>query len=294
MTSVFSCVLPEEAAVGLVIRSKKLPPVGARFVPLEESRDTGLCCAASEERGVGFEVVVLGFGTDVVECLSAFEGASCAVEGSCFARDAAVGAVRCDGISIGFVTCRGFALEFGDGFVLGDLSEVVPDRAIDAAVGAVKETLLGFFAACLSAVAPGEPLAWLAEDVPVFAAGFVRGVVDTGTGLPFVLAFTFSLSALLGRCCLASSGFGLKSSTAGGNALPALTAFASVKSAGFMALGFSSAPVVGLSGFMGGSSALLARELCSAISESSAGCRSGVLIVLPAALSIAPSDTSIP
>jgi hypothetical protein len=50
---------------------------------------------------------------------------------------------------IGFVTSRGLGFAVGDVFVLDDLSEPAPDRASDAAVGAVSELLLAFLTGAL-------------------------------------------------------------------------------------------------------------------------------------------------
>lgn len=90
----FSWVLPDDAAVGLVIRSKKLPSTAAKLLLPEvcEPRDSGRCPAASDERAGGFEEGICGFGLDAREALKEDEDA--AVSGSCFAFDEAVGAVR--------------------------------------------------------------------------------------------------------------------------------------------------------------------------------------------------------
>lgn len=69
---------------------------------------------------------------------------------SCFAREAAVGAVRCDGRLMGLVGSRFFGTCELDDFD-SDLSTPNPVRAIEAAVGAVSELLLAFFVGILVA-----------------------------------------------------------------------------------------------------------------------------------------------
>ena len=90
----FSCRWPDDAAVGLVIRSKKLPSTAAKLLLPDvcEPRESGRCPAASDDRAGGFVEGTCGFGLDERDALNEDEDA--AVSGSCFAFDEAVGAVR--------------------------------------------------------------------------------------------------------------------------------------------------------------------------------------------------------
>ena len=105
LTSLFSCVFPAEAAVGLIIRSRKLPSTGAEAVDflLAVCEDL-LSGLASEVRGVGLVDEVVGFiGLEEVDCLVVGAAVFVLEPVSWRAREAAVGAVRRDGRSIGFV-----------------------------------------------------------------------------------------------------------------------------------------------------------------------------------------------
>ena len=154
--STFSIVLLADEAVGRIIRSKKLPSTGAKFFFSEvcELCDSRRCLPAKDVRGAGFVDEVCGLGLDAVEDFSVL--VVDAAVGSCFARDEAVGAVRCDGRSIGFVASRGFGFDVGDVLLLDALSEAPPFLAIEAAVGAVREVLLAFFSGALLVDTFGE------------------------------------------------------------------------------------------------------------------------------------------
>lgn len=93
----FSATLPLLAAVGFVIRSRKLPSPGTVLLRLDIAEvdvcDSGRCPAAKEERGVGF-VDVCGFGLAVVEDRRDVVVDVDVALGSCLAFEAAVGAVR--------------------------------------------------------------------------------------------------------------------------------------------------------------------------------------------------------
>lgn len=60
----FSCVLPDDAAVGLIIRSRKLPSAAARLrrVDVCESRDLDRGTEASDDRALGLVAVACGLG----------------------------------------------------------------------------------------------------------------------------------------------------------------------------------------------------------------------------------------
>ena len=107
----FSWVLLELAAVGLIIRSRKLPPLGTELAA--EARESGRFGAlgATEGRG-GLAPVVLGAGRVVVDGFRVTFGSS-----PCLAAEAAVGAVRRAGRPTGRVG------DFGRGFLklLGEM-----------------------------------------------------------------------------------------------------------------------------------------------------------------------------
>ena len=116
-------------------------------------RDTGLFAWSSDERGVGFADDVGGFGREVVAGLPCgklplLPGAE--ETGSCFAREAAVGAVRRDDRSRVLVPSLGLGFELD---VVDCLLEVEKLRsepaalATEEAVGAVSELRLVFFEA---------------------------------------------------------------------------------------------------------------------------------------------------
>lgn len=258
LTSVFSCVLLALAAVGFIILSRKLPSAGAtlrRVREVCEVREPGRCSGASEDR-LGFAVVVEDFGVDVVELRRLLVAGFDVASGSCFARDEAVGAVRCEGRLIGLVVSLGLGLEVA---ALGPLS-LGPDRAIEAAVGAVSELRLGFLSGALAGCAFGDSVSAgfeadvadvgvlaLAGDLTELAAGFEGALVEMAAGLPVPLTVGFLLALF------AASAFWLvdflRSSATGGSACPPLTASALAGSAGFISNGSSSSPVTGLSGF---------------------------------------------
>ena len=81
--------------MGFVIRSRKLGPPGAVVLRAEVSEplDTGRCAGTREERDAGL-VVVGAFGLDVDDDRKEFLVAAGVGFGSCFAFEAAVGAVR--------------------------------------------------------------------------------------------------------------------------------------------------------------------------------------------------------
>lgn len=123
-----------KAAVGRVMRSRKLPSTGALafFVPVCEFRDSGRPREGRAELD-GFERVVVAAGFDAVVA---------AAGPSTRARDAAVGAVRREETSTGLVGSRGFAFTAADaGFAVLSVGAVL---ALDAAVGAASEVRLAF------------------------------------------------------------------------------------------------------------------------------------------------------
>ena len=258
LASVFSCVLLALAAVGFIILSRKLPSAGAtlrRKCEVCDVREDGRCSGASEDR-LDFVAEVDGFGFEVVDARRLLLAGFDCISGSCFAREDAVGAVRCEGRLTGFVVSLGLGLEVA---VLDALS-LGPDRAIDAAVGAVRELRLAFLRGALAGCAFGDSVfagfeAKLAEvgvlalagDLIVVAAGFGGALVEIAAGLPVPLTVGF-FPAAFAASALWPVDF-LKSSATGGNACPPLTASALAGSAGLISFGSSSAPVTGLSGF---------------------------------------------
>lgn len=126
-------VLFAKAAVGLVIRSRKLPSTGALtfVVAVCELRESGRPSDGRPEV-VGFVRV------DVGAALAADADGP-----STLAREAAVGAVRREEISTGLVGSRGFG--FGAaGFEEATLSAAAAAFATDAAVCALSDARLGF------------------------------------------------------------------------------------------------------------------------------------------------------
>ena len=280
------------------MRSKKLDSGAA---VLFESRDSGRCCAANDDRGVGF-VDAVGFGRDVVDALKfvLVEVDVGAGAGSYFALEAAVGAVRCDGRLTGFVTSLGLGFEIGDVLVLVGFSGAPPVRAIEAAVGAVRELLLAFFAGAFSDVDAGDSVfvddeeafaddgvfGWLAGDLTALALDdvFDGAFVEMAAGLPLVIGFFASAVLPDPEGCVDE----VRSSVTGGRASPPLTASSCDGSAGFISPGSSSAPVTGLSGFSGAFSSFRAGGL------SCPSCPSpGFLIGVTTVLSTAPSGTNL-
>lgn len=143
-----SAFLLAEAAVGRVMRSRKLPSTtGARLLLVDdaaESRDGGRWLVGSDVRGLDFAAAGCDFGRDAVDDLNVDEvkdDEGAALSGSCFAFEEAVGAVRWDERACGLVTSRGLSLEVGgEVLLLVDFSAAAAsERAIDAAVGAVRE-----------------------------------------------------------------------------------------------------------------------------------------------------------
>ena len=132
LASASFAVLFAKAAVGLVMRSKKLPSTGALgfLVAVCELRDSGRPNEGLPEL-VGFVRV------------DAAAGLATGAEGpSTLAREAAVGAVSRDEISTGLVVSRGFGLGAA-GLEVAALSAAAA-RATDAAVGAASDARLGF------------------------------------------------------------------------------------------------------------------------------------------------------
>ena len=135
------------------MRSRKLPSAGAAagFLFGCDARLSGRCI---EDRGVARVEAGCGFGRVVVGGLPwAALPLLRAGAASCLAREAAVGAVRREGRSTGFVPCLALGLEGGD-----CLDEVDTDRsgaaarATEAAVGAVRELRLAFLLGCFFSV----------------------------------------------------------------------------------------------------------------------------------------------
>lgn len=218
LASASFAVLFAKAAVGLVMRSRKLPSTGALgfLLAVCELRDSG---RPSEGRPalVGFVRV------------DAAAGLATGAEGpSTRAREAAVGAVSREEISTGLVGSRGFC--FGPTGLEAAALSAAAARATDAAVGADSDARLGFL------------LIWCGE-----AASLVGAVVDCGD-----LRLTDGRDGLL--AVEMAEGFGRAGLLA--VLFSPLTASALVGSAGFITAGSSSAPVTGLSGFAASLSAL--------------------------------------
>lgn len=181
--------------------------------------------------------------------------------------------MRCDGKLAGFVGSLSLGFVVCEFFGLVDLSDAAPDRAIDAAVGAVSELLLAFFAGALSDVDAGDSVladeddafaddgvfGWLAGDFTALEDVFEGGLVEMAAGLPLVVGFFVS------AFFAGADGFvdGLRSSVTGGRASPPLTASSFDGSAGVISFGSSSAPVTGFSGFSGALSAFRNEGLSS-------------------------------
>ena len=207
----------------------------------------------------------VGRADDVVFGLAELEGLPFVAEtcvdaaaASCFAREAAVGAVRREGKSIGFVASLGFDFAGGDCFELVETVRSEPAaRATEAAVGAVRELLLAFFGSSL--VSDGLELAVFGDavgadgladdgvlgDLMELAAGFAAAFVDIDDGFPFVVGLVsaflplfavfagepscFAVGASTPSCAAATApGVAcalfpfLRSFAAGGNALPSV------------------------------------------------------------------------
>ena len=166
-------------------------------------------------RGVGRAEEVGGFGREVVddfrlelESLPFMVGLIEVEAGSasCFAREAAVGAVSLDEISAGLVASRGLVLG-GEALVLVELClSVFAALATEAAVGAVSELRLAFLAGSRELVAfdvaLGEEVdgalaedgvrGWLfvsEGDFSELEDAFEGALVDMAAGLPFGVGF---------------------------------------------------------------------------------------------------------
>ncbi len=141
----------------------------------------------------------LAFGRDVVDARKLEDEADGADAASCFARDAAVGAVRCEGRLTGFVVSRFFVVEMGD--VLGWPGfSGTPDLASEAAVGAVRELLLAFVASDLVGAGPSGArgvLGCCEGDLTVFKVDLAAAFVVIGAGLPPPLVLTGPFAFLL-------------------------------------------------------------------------------------------------
>lgn len=125
-------------------------------------------------RGVGRADEVRGLGRDVVDGLvvgtEVVLGAGAA---SCFAREAAVGAVSREGRSMGFVVSLGLAREAVDCCEVFDVDRSAPAvLATEAAVGAVNELRLGFLVGPFAAAAFGDSVL---EDVEALLESGVFG-----------------------------------------------------------------------------------------------------------------------
>ena len=172
------------------------------------------------------------------------------VDGSCFAREAAVGAVRCDGRLTGLVTSLGFGFDDGD-VVLTLAPEALSepaDLAAHAAVGAVRELRLVLF----ERVTLGDcgDFERVTGDFVEVVDGFALSLVEIEDNLlaagGFAVGVAFEVLVARALFCF------LRSSSTGGSPLPPLTASSSAGSAGFIVAGSSSAPVRCLSGFSAG------------------------------------------
>lgn len=227
-TSVFS-VLADDAAVGLLILSRKLLSTGAAgfLVVFCDVLDSGR--PAREDLGVGRADAVFGGARLAAAGLAVF------VADSNRAREAAVGAVKREEMSIGLVVSLGF----GFGAVEVDACfSAAAVRATEAAVGAVREVLTGLVGA----------LAEVVEE-----RGFLGGLIGDLTVLEDAFGALVEMEAGFAASALDAVGFVsfLKSSATGGNASPPLTACSLTGSAGFISAGSSCSPVTGLSGFSG-------------------------------------------
>ena len=145
------------------MRSRKLPSAGAAGLRGTcAAREPGLFAWSSDERGVGFADDVCGLGRFVAAGLPLgtplLLGA--AEASSCFARDAAVGAIRREGKSMVLVASLGLGFEL----VVDCLLEVEKFRsepaalATEEAVGAVSELRLAFSRGCWEGVDFGDPV----------------------------------------------------------------------------------------------------------------------------------------
>lgn len=233
-----------KAAVGRVMRSRKLPSTGALafFVPVCEFRDSGRPREGRAELD-GFERVVVAAGLDAVVAAAAGP--------STRARDAAVGAVRREETSTGLVGSRGFAFTAADaGFAALSAGAVL---ALDAAVGAASEVRLAFLVTGLGDVTVLVDAVVGCGDLALIDGLGGLLAVDVAVGFDAGLAL-FGLVAVFEVVLR-------RSSAEGDNAFPPLTAPALVGSAGFISAGSSSAPVTGLSGFSASLSRFEAGEL---------------------------------
>ena len=121
------------------------------MVDVCDVRELGRWSGASEDR-LGLTVEVVGFGLEAVDARRLLVVDVGLLSASCFARDVAVGAVRWDGSPAGFVGSLGFGLDVVD----VDVLSAFPVRAIDAAVGAVKEVRLTFLSGALAGMPFGD------------------------------------------------------------------------------------------------------------------------------------------
>lgn len=169
--------------MGFIILSKKLLSVGARLLrggAFCEVCNAALGAGPNDAREVGFAEEV-GFGRDAIEDFMLLVGAALLGIGSCFAREDAVGAVRWEEMFIGFVTSRFFGAADGEVFSEADFSAL----AMDAAVGAVSELLLGFLAGIFEGAVACADFG-VRGDVTALVDGFDVALVDIAAGLPFV------------------------------------------------------------------------------------------------------------
>lgn len=283
-----SCTLLALAAVGRIMRSRKLPSEAG----LWDGRGSGPF-AARDVRGVGFAEAGAGLVAGFLDPLMDVEAAG-GWPASRFAADEAVGAVRCEGRLTGRVGDLGRVLAGGEDLLVGWPAgfAVVPVDfvfAADDAVDAVSELLLAFLVgsrgAAVSAtcgdcfgesvftdgaLAERGVLGWLAGDLGTLELAFGDDLSVMAGGLPAAGVCFRGLFFALGKSVDAAAGvfgsvcsdvpppvpLGLKSSVTGGSASPPETAASSTGSLGFMSPGSSSTADTGLSGFSAGLSSL--------------------------------------
>ena len=150
------------------MRSRKLPSACAAGLRTGcEARELGLFAWSSDERGVGLADDVCGLGRAVVvglpfgklPLLLGVEETS-----SCFAREAAVGAVRRDGKSTVLVPSLGLGFELDAVDCLLDVEKFRSEPAAlatEEAVGAVSELRLAFLEGCWADF--GDPVLAVSE-----------------------------------------------------------------------------------------------------------------------------------
>jgi hypothetical protein len=316
-----SWVFEAEAAVGRIMRSRKLSEGAAVVLDFLGAagcalRDSGRVVVEARAAGLEDEICCLG----TVRLVAAGRVVDALLlSASCLAREAAVGAVRCEGRLAGLVVSR-----LAAGAAVFTVLDARLSRPEDAAVGAVRElrlvlrSRLGLEALVGDRGDLLEVDDFLSEigDLRLLLAAFAGDPVATGSGLwllrglmpglfegvDLISATDLGVAVGCAACFLGGviSAFlllGLRSSATGGNAWPPLTASSLTAIAGFNEPASSSAPVVGLSGLAGGSfssipsfsTAGVPASVClSSSSGSSSGVGSSMAVSLAATWSMTP------